>query len=197
MVLTARRKGLARVVVAALPDLPHPDATFDAVAASFVLNHTARCELALTEMFRVARPSAKIAISSWAKSASDNAMGEAWQEVAETFVDREALGAAMQEALPCADRFTDAGALESVLQEAGLRQITIEQVEYPIQITTEDYLASRSSSTSSRFIESVLVAERWKGFTEATSQRLYRDFGSLLEFATRVNFATGIKPGRW
>ncbi|KOU04881.1 methyltransferase type 11 [Streptomyces sp. NRRL F-5755] len=56
----------AAVCVAALPRLPFTDGGFGAVLGNFVLNHVGRPRTALTELRRVARPGARIALSIWA-----------------------------------------------------------------------------------------------------------------------------------
>ncbi|WP_067450909.1 class I SAM-dependent methyltransferase [Actinomadura macra] len=63
---TARRNvpGLD-VRVAILPDVPFPDASFDAVAGNFVINHVGAPEVVLAELRRVLRPAGRLALSCW------------------------------------------------------------------------------------------------------------------------------------
>ncbi|MFD8599951.1 class I SAM-dependent methyltransferase [Kitasatospora sp. NPDC059646] len=66
MVELARRTApAAHVELAALPELPFPDARFDAVVANFVLNHVGRPLLALAELRRVLRPGGRLALTIW------------------------------------------------------------------------------------------------------------------------------------
>jgi SAM-dependent methyltransferase len=53
------------VRVAALPDLPFPDGSFDAVVANFVLNHVGAPAAAVGELARVARPGGRVAVTIW------------------------------------------------------------------------------------------------------------------------------------
>jgi ubiquinone/menaquinone biosynthesis C-methylase UbiE len=193
MLVEARRNGLEKIVVGALPHLPYSDETFDGVAASFVLSHIADCDQAAGEMVRVGKCGAIIGISSWAESPSDNDMGKEWQEVAKTFISKDTLSRAVMDALPSADRFTSTEALEDILRGAGLTQIVVKQIDYPVHVKTADYISSRVLAMSARFMKSILPVDTWKQFTDTASERLYKNFGSLLKFTTTVNLAVGVK----
>ena len=82
MAESARGRLRGRVLRAALPDLPLPDASEDAISASFVLNHVDRPRAALAELRRVLRPGGRLAITVWpAGGASWSAMlGEVFDE---------------------------------------------------------------------------------------------------------------------
>lgn len=62
---TARRLPHAQVRLASLPELPYPEATFDAVAGNFVINHVNDLPAALAELHRVLRPGGTLALSWW------------------------------------------------------------------------------------------------------------------------------------
>jgi SAM-dependent methyltransferase len=66
MVETAARNvpGLD-VRTAQLPELPFPDAAFDAVVGNYVINHVGEPEVALTELRRVIRPAGRLALTCW------------------------------------------------------------------------------------------------------------------------------------
>ncbi|MEU2626471.1 class I SAM-dependent methyltransferase [Kitasatospora sp. NPDC007106] len=59
---------------AVLPELPFPDASFDAVVANFVINHVEDPAAALTELRRVTRPGGRVAVTVWAAT-GNTAMG--------------------------------------------------------------------------------------------------------------------------
>ncbi|WP_058233814.1 class I SAM-dependent methyltransferase [Devriesea agamarum] len=65
MVAISRAATPARVLHAALPELPLPDAEFDAVAANFVINHVPDPRAALADIARVTRARGKIAVTIW------------------------------------------------------------------------------------------------------------------------------------
>ncbi|TXR95833.1 class I SAM-dependent methyltransferase [Streptomyces sp. col6] len=66
MVAATRRAAPgAEVRTGTLPQLPFPDAEFDAVVGNFVLNHVGRPLEALVEMHRVTRPGGRIAVTVW------------------------------------------------------------------------------------------------------------------------------------
>ena len=51
--------------LAALPELPFPAGSFDAIAGNFVLNHVGDPAGTFTELRRVARPGGRIAVTVW------------------------------------------------------------------------------------------------------------------------------------
>ncbi|MBS2938325.1 class I SAM-dependent methyltransferase [Nocardioides sp. J2M5] len=53
------------VAVAALPDLPHAGAGFDAVTANFVLNHVDDPRASARELVRVAAPGGRVRATIW------------------------------------------------------------------------------------------------------------------------------------
>ncbi len=66
MVESARRRApVARVGLAALPQLPFRDGSFDAAVANFVLNHVGDPAAALTELRRIVAPGGRIAVTIW------------------------------------------------------------------------------------------------------------------------------------
>ncbi|MFI6183310.1 class I SAM-dependent methyltransferase [Nonomuraea sp. NPDC051191] len=63
--LVARRHPGATVRRATLPVLPFEDASFDAVAGNFVINHVADTPATLAELHRVLRPGGAVALTWW------------------------------------------------------------------------------------------------------------------------------------
>lgn len=59
------------VVQAALPELPFPDGTFDAVTANFVVNHVPDPRAAVRELARVTRPGGRVAATIWTSVRAD------------------------------------------------------------------------------------------------------------------------------
>jgi ubiquinone/menaquinone biosynthesis C-methylase UbiE len=55
------------VRLAGLPDLPLPDAGFDAVTGNFVINHAGHPAAVLAELGRVLRPGARLALTCWSE----------------------------------------------------------------------------------------------------------------------------------
>jgi SAM-dependent methyltransferase len=61
----SRNAPAADVRLAALPDLPYEDETFDAVAGNFVINHVGEPEVTLRELRRILRPGGRLALTCW------------------------------------------------------------------------------------------------------------------------------------
>jgi SAM-dependent methyltransferase len=178
-----------------LPNLPHPDGSFDAVAAAFVLSHIADHVSALATMAKTLRAGGRLAIASWAQGESSSAPGKTWQEVVTGFVRDEDLQAALHEALPSQDRLSDPAFLETMLAACGLVRIVVREVTYSIAMTVQAFAELRLISMSGRFIRSVLPAGEWMRFKDEASRRLSAAYGSRVCFEVRANIAAGSRTG--
>lgn len=185
----------AQAVVGELPSLPHPDASFDAVAAAFVLTHVTDYAGALNAMVKTLRPNGRLAVSSWAQGESSTPPGETWKAVVREFVRDEDLRAALKKALPWDEKFSDPASLKTALVAAGLVRILVHEFKYSIGMTTQSFAESRLIGLSARFVKSVLPASEWVRLTEEGSRRLAATFGSRVRFGVSVNIAVGYKAG--
>jgi ubiquinone/menaquinone biosynthesis C-methylase UbiE len=195
MLLSWRNRCPGHPVAGALPHLPHPDASFDSVAAAFVLTHVLECEGALNALVRVLKPSGRLGVSCWASSPSETPPGNVWRDTAHGFIDEAALTDALRTALPWEARFSVPDALKDALHSAGLRDAHVEQREYDVEMSTSSYLESRLMSLSSRFIQSCLPPDEWGRFKDQLSSELSSRFGPQVAFTVRVNLGVGVKRG--
>lgn len=184
------RRGV-KVVVGELPALPHPDASFDAITAAFVLTHVSDYASALRAMVNVLRPGGRLAIATWSRSPSSTPPGETWQAAVKEFVREEDLRAALRTALPWEERFSDPVFLETALSAAGLTQIVVREVRYAIGMATKSFIESRLLSLSSRFMEVYLDPKEWGRFMEEVSHRLVDAFDAHIQFEVTVNIGVG------
>ena len=188
MMLQAKHGGVRRLVVANVLDLPFA-AGFDHVMASFVLNHLQDCASAVVKMTRALRSNGTIGLTSWALGPSENVMGTAWSGIAARFVSSEQLQAATHRALPNEDHLHSLHELSATLRHAGFRISCLEQVDFTTNMTTADYIVSRFSSLSGRFIKSSLSPETWRRFRTTAVTALTQRFGDKVQIRTAVNFA--------
>lgn len=187
MLLRSRSRGVKRCVVSALPTLSLADGSFDCVAAGFLLNHLLDLDAALREIARLLRLRGKLGVTSWARGPSDNEIGRAWSQTAEEFVSGPTIAAEVGRALPGEERLSGLQALGDVLSGGGLSILLLEQFEFAVSISAEDYAASRSASATARFLKSVLTPGKWRQFETAARENLIARFGPQLEFPVRVN----------
>lgn len=173
-------------------DLPFRDETFDFVLASFVLSHFARYQTALFDMLRVLKRGGRFGVSSWGPS--DDEFSRAWTEVAEQFAEREILQDARDRAMPWAEAFADPGKLKDVLHEAGVRDIQIDRREYRFDMTAEDYLEGRETSSSGRFLQQMLGPELWETFRRRSREAFAERFDQRFNDFREVFLAIGHKP---
>lgn len=131
--LTAQAAPDLDVRVAALPDRPFADESFDAVVGNFVLNHVGQPKTAVAELRRVTRRGGRVALTLWAAppAAGQALLGRAVQ----------AAGVARPAHLPTlapADDFsrTEQG-LSALLREAGLAEASCHTLTWDHRTTPE------------------------------------------------------------
>ncbi len=108
--LTARRHPYATVRLAALPELPFPDETFDAAAGNFVINHVEDVPRAVDELHRVLRPGGTLALSWWNR-----------QEMTATSVIAEAAGITVPPPVPD---------VAAAMREAGFGGVAVDTMRW-------------------------------------------------------------------
>lgn len=119
---------------AILPELPFPDASFDAVVGNFVINHVGDAPAAIAEIIRVLRPGGALALSCWDKP-----------NMPAMYVFEEALeahGIARPADLPVSGRFL-AGAAElapafgALLADAGLPDSEVRELRWAHEVDAD------------------------------------------------------------
>jgi ubiquinone/menaquinone biosynthesis C-methylase UbiE len=179
------------VVVGAVPGLPFRPGTFDGVMANFVLSHLTSYPDALADMARVLRPGGKLGVTSW--GSLRNEFRELWQSVADSFAGKEALHAAVEQALPWEIWLEDPAHLRQAFEEAGLQNITLRHTHYTNRMSIADFLAIRGASLQARFMRQTLDGHRWEQFKNAVSAEFYREFEDPIEHMRDVHIAVGTK----
>lgn len=107
-------------------DLPFPNASFDAVAANFLLPHLGRPERAAAEMRRVLSPGGKVALSTWDLPAASRIPGLFFDAVQQA-------GASAPPDLPNGPpfyRFAIDAEFSRLLADAGLVQVRVSTVTF-------------------------------------------------------------------
>jgi ubiquinone/menaquinone biosynthesis C-methylase UbiE len=192
MLKEASRKGVSKLVNGIVPGLPYQGSVFDAVIASFVINHIHDYHAAIVDMIRVLRSGGKLGISTWGSKESE--VDRAWQSVAEVFTEKGLVRRTIQQAVPWEEYFSDSRNLEETLKNVDLERIDIIHRDYEIKMSTDDYLEYKNHSTSGRFIAEVLEFTLWEKFRQNLSKELQYVFGDQVKFIKRVHFAVGVKP---
>ena len=80
-----------------------------------------------------------------------------------------------------------------VLRDAGFEDLQIEQRVYAIRAKTDDYIASRLVSMSSRYMLLKLSTREWERFVAQAHETLNGQFGEMLSFESSVTFAVARK----
>ena len=117
-------------------ELPFPDDSFDAVTCAFLLLHLARPEAAVAEAARVLVPRGCAAFSMWDEPSRGRWLGV----VFDAFAAAGALPPADVPPGPPIFRFADDGEFTRLLADAGLADVAVETVEFPLRLTSADEL---------------------------------------------------------
>lgn len=116
--------------------LPLDDASFDVVVANFLIPHLADHEQAVQEFVRVLRPDGRLALSTWDRPERVPLLG--------AFIDAIRLTGAEPPADVPPDpdffRYADGQELAGLLRQAGLRDVTVDRVEFTHALGSADEL---------------------------------------------------------
>jgi SAM-dependent methyltransferase len=116
--------------------LPFADGSFDAVTCAFLLLHLGRPEAAVAEAARVLAPDGRAAFTVWDDPSRSRWLGvvlDAWA----------AAGAQPPDTVPPGPpmfQFADESTFSRLLTEAGLADVTVETVEFPLELESGDEL---------------------------------------------------------
>ncbi|MGH3241371.1 MAG: class I SAM-dependent methyltransferase, partial [Spirillospora sp.] len=134
MAETARRNvpGLD-VHVAVLPEVPFGDATFDAVAGNFVINHVGAPDVVIAELRRVLRPGGRLALSCW-EMPGVGALRVVWEAIDEA-------GVPVPDDIPDSPfmEYGETEAFRELVAAAGFGQVTVERISWEHAVDPEEW----------------------------------------------------------
>ena len=99
--------------------------------------------------------------------------------------------AAMRQALPWEDWFTDAAHLRQAFEEAELASVELHYASYTTRMSIADFLEMRETALQARFIRDTLPAPRWQEFKQTLSVEFYKRFKDPIEHTRDVHIAIG------
>ena len=172
--------------------LPFRDATFDGVAANFVLQEFKRYDTALFDILRVLRSGGRLAASTW--TTDEDELQGTWRTLVEATVGKEMLRSARADAAPWWDRFGAADTLKDTLYDMGLRSIEIERRAYRFRMERDDYVAEQGTRALGRFVHGMLGDRGWASFEERARKTFAERFGDQVEDTRDVLLTVGTKP---
>jgi SAM-dependent methyltransferase len=174
--------------------LPFADGAFDAALAAFVVNHLPRPEDAAAELRRVLAPGGRLAVAMWGAPERVAFLGLVDEAMRVAGVRADA---AVPPGPP-AFRFADEGEMRALLEGAGLRDVTVEEIGFtvPIRDAAELWDGVRTGSVrTAAQLGALSDAERARvrEALDAVLGPLHADGGLALE--TAVKIAVGVGPG--
>jgi SAM-dependent methyltransferase len=115
--------------------LPFADASFDAVAAGFVVNHLPSPERAMAEFARVVRRGGRVAVTVWDRPERMRLLGILAEAVERT---EEARDPGLPSGGPDPFRFADDAAVAALLSGAGLTEVDVRSIGFEQDIASTD-----------------------------------------------------------
>jgi SAM-dependent methyltransferase len=174
MVKAARRNGIANVAVGSAPGLPFREGAFDRVTSGFVLSHVPDYRAALADMVRVVERGGLVGATAWGSLSTP--YRDAWDAIVERFVDPAALKAALAKFIPWEEWLGDPEHLREALVGAGLAEVAVDEVECPVHITIDEFLAIRENSGAARFLRTAIDCDGWDRFRAACQEEFHARF---------------------
>ena len=189
MLRSAASHGLPAVVSGTVPGLPFAGATFDRVLASFVLNHVGSYSAALADMVRTLQPGGLVGVTAWGPLESE--ARQYWRSLAETFVAKDELEAAIRQAIPYEEWLSNPANVRDALREAGLHSIEVQTRRYVNRMTIDDFLKMRETAVAARFVRQRLRAGQWQRFREKLAEGFHERFPDPMEDVREAHIAVG------
>jgi SAM-dependent methyltransferase len=159
---TAARTPGAAVALGALPVLPLRTASFDAVAANFVINHVARPAAAVAELRRCTRPGGRVGVTVWPRPSPP--LQRLWDQVIEA-------AGVTRPPVPAGFPRTCEG-LGGLLRQAGLTEVEPGIVEWEHRVDPELWWSGAAGGLAS--IGAVVARQ-----DEATERRMKAAYDRL------------------
>jgi len=132
MVAMSAEQHTGPTICAALPNLPVPSGSFDAVTANFVVNHTDDPRAAVRELARVVRPGGRVATTIWPASPP------AWAPlVQDAFQAAGVVPLSSQRLMPHLDFERSVAGLSELAESAGLTPIAARELRWDWEISVD------------------------------------------------------------
>ena len=173
--------------------LPFEDESFEAVVAAFVLLHLAVPGNAVAEAARVLKPGGKAAFTVWDEPSRGRWLGVFFESFA-------AAGGEPPPDVPAGPNFfelADEGEFTTLLDEAGLRDVRVDRIEFDLELVDGDELWNGLLQGSVRVRPMILgrTAEIQPAIRRRYDELIepYRSAGGLA-IPVSVRLAVGTKP---
>jgi SAM-dependent methyltransferase len=157
------------VVAGGLPDLPFADDGFDAVVASFVLNHVDDPRAGARELVRVAAPGGVVRATIW--TAAPSAQGQLFRSVLEA---SEAVEPVFPRLDPATDYERSTDGVGLLLAEAGACVTDARMVDWVWRVAADDFWAAPTGGVGG-------LGVAWAAQTPAVQDRMRVEFDRLCQ----------------
>jgi SAM-dependent methyltransferase len=188
--LARSRRGIV-TAASGLPDLPFPDATFNAVVANLVMSHVSDLVGGLTDMIRVLRPGGRLGFTAWAPDPHhpDDQRAAADDIVASVREECRLPSRAPVQGAPWEEQLRNRAELEGFLTRAGLLDIDVRAHTYRRAFAVDDFLSGWGGL--GRYLRWEFGYERWDEFSDLAAAKLRQRFDDGIVSVTQAWVATG------
>ena len=178
-------------VAARVPGLPFLNDAFSTVTVAFVISHAADYMSFLADVLRCLRPGGCAGFTAWGNN--ENEFRKSWEEVAHEYIPQEETKKAIREAIPWEELFSNPENLSEACRTSGFQSVRVEERNYELQLSREEFLSYRNASMQGRLLQHRLPGAKWNEFHDRIRNVFESSFPDILHLQHKAFLCIGTK----